>query len=267
MICNFLEKYKLKSFSFLNLKWTVAALLFTTCSFVLAGDRSLISVVISNNRNVSYINLAPLYYEAKKKNLDLIQVSPGNEKNIKPGDLRPMELTIHSTCNRGDLQKEAALGFRAQVLLVSLLLSPHPDDMPTAYYLLPLGWFRMLKEAIRGHPHFQGKGVLRVAGIHNKLWNVNITRSDVTGVANPIKDYSIEIVKEVNQPSFIKALMLAAKPAKNNIPQVTVSLKSPSLYVRATYNLIHKGARQYQTIKKMNVKEWWRKQQGWCPEK
>lgn len=267
MIYNFLKRHKLKNFSFFNLKWLSFTLLLTTCSSSVLADRALISVVTSRNGNVSYVNIAPLQYEAKKKNLDPIQVSPGNEKNIKPGELRSMELTIYSACNRGDPQKEAALGFRAQVLLVSLLLSPHPDDRPPAYYLLPSGWFRMLKEAIRGHPHFREKGILRVAGLHNKLWDVIITRSDVTGVANPIKDYSIKIVKETDQPSFIKALMSAAKPAKNNIPQVTVLLESPSLYVRATYNLVHKGTRQYHTIKKMNIIDWWRKLQKWCPEK
>ena len=101
-----------------NLKWiSTTVLLFTTGSFVSAEDSFLISVVTSRNGNVSYVNIAPLHYEAKRKDLDPIQISPGDEKNIKPGNLRPMELIIYSTCNRGNPQKEATLGFRAQVLL------------------------------------------------------------------------------------------------------------------------------------------------------
>ena len=220
-------------------------------------------MVISRNGNVSYINLAPLSYKAKRKGLDPIHVSPGTFDNKR---LRPMELIIYSTCNRGDPQQESVLGFRAQVLLVSFLLSQHPDDKPVAYYLMPSGWSRMLKEAIRGHPHFQEEGIIRIDG-HDKLWNVNIQRSDVTGIANPNKDYSIKIVKEADQPLFIQALMSAAKPSAKGIPQVTVLLESPSLYVKAAYALIHKGARQYQPIKTMNIRKWWSKQQKWCPKK
>ena len=265
MICRFYIKDKLKSFYFLILKLIYIVLLLTFCFSALA-EESLISVVTSRNGNVTYINLAPFQYEAKKKDLELIQVSPENPAdNRKPGELRPMELIMYSTCNRGDPKRESALGFRAQVLLVSFLLSQHPNDRPVAYYLMPTGLFRMLKEAIRGHPYFQEEGIIRVEGIHNKIWEVDIQRSDVTGIANPNKDYSISFSKDADQPLFIEALKSAAKPAENQVPQVTILLESPSLYVRATYNLIHKGARQYQPIKTMNIISWWSKQQKWCP--
>ena len=242
-------------------------LLLITSSFVFA-DESLISVTISRNGNVSYVNLSPLHYEAKKKNFDLIKVSPEDFVNKrKPGELRPMELILYSGCNRGDPQKEAALGFRAQVLLVSFLMSPHPEDLPATHYLLPLGWFRMLKEAIRGHPYFYEEGIIRIAGVHDKIWEVNIQRSDVTAV-NSKTDYSIKFSKDADQPLFIQTLKSAAKPLENsNIPQVTLLLESPSLYVSATYALVYKGSRNYQPIKSMNILKWWSKQQNWCPRK
>ena len=216
---------------------------------------------------MSYVNIAPLYYEAEKKGLSLIQDTTENPfENGRPKELRPMELIIYSTCNRGNLQKEAALGFRAQFLAVNFLMSPHPDDLPATYYLLPLGWFRMLKESVRGHPYFYEEGIIRIVGVPNKTWDVHIQRSDVTAV-NSKTDYSIEFSEEADQPLFIQALKKAARPAENQIPQVTVLLESPSLSVRATYNLIHKGARQYQPIKTMNVLKWWSKQQKWCPER
>ena len=266
MMYRFFIKDKLNFFYFLILK-LIRIILFLTFCFSVLAEESLISVVTSRNGNVTYINLSPLQYEAKKKDLKLIQVSPENPvDNRKPGELRPMKLIMYSTCNRGDPKRESALGFRAQVLLVSFLMSPHPDDLLAAYYLLPLGWFRMLKEAIRGHPYFYEEGIIRIDGIHNKIWEVNIQRSDVTAV-NSKTDYFIEFAKDADQPLFIEALKSSAKPAKNQVPQVTILLESPSLYVRATYNLIHKGARQYQPIKTMNIISWWSKQQKWCPEK
>lgn len=250
--------------------------MFTTCSPSLSAENKLLSksgyasaeklplmsAVISPNGNVSYINIAPLYYETKKKDLDPIKISPQDSQRD-----RPMELIIYSTCNRGNPQQESALGLRAQFLMVSFLLSQHPDDKRAAYYLFPNAWFRMMKEGIRGHPHFQEEGMIRIAGIHNKLWEVNIERSDVTGVANPNKDYSISFSTDSDQPLFIQALLSAAKSSTEGVPQITLILESPSLYVSATYNLIHTGTKQYQPIQKMDIREWWRKQQKWCPSK
>ena len=255
-------KSKKNIFPFLNFKGISIALLTITSLPLLAEDLSLISVVISRNGNVSYIYLSPLHYEAQKKDFKHIQISPQDSQRD-----RPMELILYSTCNRGNPQQESVLGFRAQFLMVSFLLSQHPDDKRAAYYLFPNAWFRMLKEGIRGHPHFQEEGIIRMAGVHNKLWEVNIERSDVTGIANPNKDYSISFSKDSDQPLFIQALLAAAKPSAEGIPQVTLILESPRLYIRATYNLIHKGARQYQPIQKMNLMEWWRKQLSWCPLK
>lgn len=240
-------------------------LLLISC-FPVFADESLISVTMSRNGNVSYVNIAPLHYEAKKKDFNLIQASPNSMQNRKPGELRPMELIIYSTCNRGDPQKESVLGFRAQFLLVSFLLSPHPDDLPATHYLLPLGWFRMLKEAIRGHPYFYEEGIIRIAGVHNKLWDVTIKRSDVTAV-NSKTDYFINFVNDADQPLFIEALKSAAKPPQNsNIPQITLFLESPSLYVNSTYALTYRGSRNYQPIKSINILKWWSKQQAWCPQ-
>ena len=232
------------------------------CFFALAEEGSLISVVTSRNGKVSYIYLSPLHYEAKKKDLNSIQITPQDSQRD-----RPMELIMYSTCNRDHPQKKVALGFRAQFLMVYFLLSQHPDDRRAAYYLLPKAWFRMLKEEIRGHPHFKEEGVIRIAGVHNKLWEVNIERSDVTGIANPNKDYSINFSKNSDQPLFVQNLLMMAKPSTEGVPQITLILESPSIYVRATYNLIHKGTRQYQPIKSMNIMEWWRKQRKWCPLK
>ena len=179
-----------------------------------------------------------------------------------------MELILYSTCNRStpNQQVDAALGFRAQFLVVNFLMPPHPDDVPAAYYLSPKGLFRMLKEAVRNHPYFQEEGVIRIAGVHNKIWKVNIQKSDIA-FSNPKPDYVIEFSKEADQPLFIQALKSATKLAENQIPQVTILLESPSLYVSATYALIHKGSRQYQPIKTMNILKWWSKQQKWCPER
>ena len=175
----FFIKNKLKIFYFLILKFV----LFLIFCFSVFADESLISVITSRNGNVSYVNLAPLHYEAKKKGFDPIRMSLENSiGKRKPGELRPMELIIYSTCNRGDPQKEAALGFRAQFLIVNLLMSPHPDDLPAAYYLLPTGLFRMLKEAIRGHPYFYEEGFMSIAGVPNKVWEIHIQRSDFTAV-------------------------------------------------------------------------------------
>ena len=122
----FFIKDKLKNFYFLILK----LILFPTFCFSVFADVALISVVTSRNGKVSYINVMPLHYEAKKKDLDPIQVSLGASiDNKKWRELRPMELIIYSACNRGDPQKEAALGFRAQFLQVNFLMSPHPDDL------------------------------------------------------------------------------------------------------------------------------------------
>ena len=40
---------------------------------------------------------------------------------------------------------------------------------------------------------------------------------------------------------------------------MTVVLESPSLYVKATYALVHKGARDYQTISSLSLLKWWSK--------
>ena len=249
-----------------KLKFILVVFFLSFC-FSAFADISLISLVTSRNGKVSYVHLAPLHYEVKKKGFDLIRVSPESSfDNRKQGELRPMKLVIYSTCNRGESKQEVALGFRAQFLRVNFLMRPHPDDLSAAHYLSPVGWFRMLKEAVRGHPYFQEKGMIRIAGAHNKTWEINIQRSDVTAV-NPKTDYFIEFAKDADQPLFIQALKEASKPAENQIPQVTVLLESPSLSVKATYALIHKGARQYQAIKTMNILNLWSKQLKWCPQK
>ena len=228
----------------------------------------LISVVISRSGTVSYINLAPLYYETKRKGMSSIQMPPGISPHQKQGELNPMQLIIYSTCDREDPQKGSVLGLRPQFLHSSLLLSPHPDDRPAAYYLLPTGLFRMLKAAIRGSSYyFEEEGVIKVSHSQNTDWPVNITRSDVTAT-NSKTDYSIEFSIVTDQPLFIQDLISSANPiGKNKIPQVTILLESPSLYVKATYALVHKGTRTYQPIKSISIIDWWEKQQRWCPRK
>ena len=249
-----------------KLKFILVVFFLSFCFSVFA-ERDLISLVTSRNGKVSYVNMAPLHYEAKKKGFDLIRVFPGSSLDkSKPGESRPMELVIYSTCNQGEPKQEAALGFRAQFLLVSFLMSPHPGDLPAAHYLLPVGWFRMLKEALRGHPYFQEKGEIRIAGSPNEVWELDIQRSDVTAV-NPKTDYFIGFSKDMDQPLFIQALKEASKPAEDQTPQVTILLESPSLSVKATYALIHKGTKQYHTVKSINILNLWSKQQKGCPKK
>ena len=260
------DGYKLKSFYFSILK-PICVVVFLSFCFPVFADKSLISVVISRNGNVSYVNIAPLYYSAQKKGFGLIQDTPERPfKNKRPKELRPMELVIYSTCNRGNPKQETALGFHAQFLMVNFLINPHPEDLPAAHYLSPVGLFRMLKEVVRGHPYFYEEGTMRIEGAPNKIWKVHIQRSDFTAV-NSKTDYFIGFSNKEDQPLFIQALKSSAKPAKNNIPQVTVFLESPSLYVKAVYALIHKGSRQYQPIKTMNILKWWGRQQKWCPER
>ena len=238
----------------------------TACSTTVeAKDESLISVVISRSGTVSYINLSPLHYEAKRKGVSPIQMPAGVSLNQKPGELKPMQLIIYSTCDREESQKGSVLGLRQRFLHSSLLLAPHPDDRPAAYYLLPTGIFRMLKQAIRGRPYFKEDGTIKIFGSQNTGWPVNIVREDVTAV-NSKEDYSIEFSDFTDQPLFIQALKTEAKPV-DTIPQVTILLKSPSLYVKATYALIYKGSRNYQALKSINLIEWWNKQQRWCPRK
>ena len=254
-------------FLFLNLRWVVPALLFTAYSSVSAGDISLISVVTSANGNVSYVNVSPLHYTAKKKDFSLIQISPKSSINNKKQEkLRPMQLTIYTTCNRraSNPEIDLALGFRSQVLSVYFLLSPHPDE-PAVYYLSLRGLFRILKEAIKKTPYFQEKGTIKITGTQHKPWKVNIQHPGVT-YNNPKPYYFIKFSEQASQNSFIQALKLAATPIKNShTPQVTILLESPSFNVKATYALIHKGHRQYQVMKSMNIIEWWSKQQEWCP--
>ena len=256
-------KYKLKVFSFLSL------LLLTACSSdILAEEKALISVTMSRSGKVSYISISPLYYEASRKDQFPIQVSPGDTfENKKPWELRPMELIIYSTCDRVDPQKGSVLDLRPQFLHSSLLLSPHPKDLPAAYYLFPIGLFRMLKQFIirAGDPYFEEKGTIKLFNSQNTTWPVNISREYITAT-NPKTDYSIEFSNVANQPLFIQALKSAAV-LMGKIPQVTVLLESQSLYVKATYALVHKGAKDYQAVKAINIIEWWSKQQKWCPRK
>lgn len=232
---------------------------FLSFCFPLLADRALIGLVTSRNEKVSYVSLAPLHYEAKKKGSKTIQVSPEDSFPAR----RAMELALYSVCNRGEPEEEAKLGFRASVLGVSLLLSPHPDDVQAAYYLLPMGWFRMLEERLRGGPYFQEKGIIKIAS-YNKNWEVNIQRTDVTaGNAKP--DYSIRFSKESDEPLFIQALKDSAR-LKNQIPQVTIFLESPSLFVKATYALRYKGTKQYQDVNSMNIIDIWSRQQKDCPQ-
>lgn len=222
----------------------------------------LISVIISRSGTVSYISMSPLHYEAKQKDMSTIKMLPGIDPNRKSDELKPMQLIIYSTC---DSEDQSVLGLRPKFLHSSLLLSPHPDDRLAAYYLLPTGLFRMLKEAIRGHPYFKEEGIIEIPGTKNAKWLVNITRSDITAT-NSKTDYFIKFSNTTDQPLFIQAVKLAAKPV-DKIPQVTILLKSPRLYVKATYALIYKGSRNYQTIKSISIIDWWNKQQKWCPRK
>ena len=152
---------------------------------------------------------------------------PAGASPEKSYELRPMELIIYSTCDRVDPQQGSVLDLRPQFLHSHLLLAPHPDDQPAAYYLLPLGLFRMLKQAIRGgHPYFKEKGTVKISNIKNTIWPVNITRENITAT-NPKTDYSIEFSNLADQPLFIHTLKSVAKPiGKNEIPQVTVLLES-----------------------------------------
>ncbi len=226
------------------------------------ADEALISVIISRSGNVSYLNMSPLHYEAKRKGMSPIQVSQGDFSE-KPTEFRPMKLIIYSTC----AQKSSALDIRPQFLYASLLLSPHPDDVPAAHIFSPIGLFRILKQVVRGHPYVNEKGTIKLSGRQNESWHVDIYREDTTYVS-PKEDYHIEFSHITDQPLFIQALKSAAKPTgKNKIPKVTVLLESPSLYVKATYALIHKGAKNYQEVETMNIIEWWNKQQTWCPRK
>ena len=288
MFYNFIKKY-VKSFCFLFFKWIGFLLLLAACSPGSSSstpsspsapassapaasssssksaepvDLYLISVIISGNGNVSYVNLSPLHYEAKKKGLKPIKITPQDSQKD-----RPMELIIYATCDRaGDAQGMSVLGFRAKFLRVNFLLSPHPKDLPAAYYLSPKGLFRMGKELSEKRPYFQEEGNIKILGAQGKVWGVNIRRSDTTAV-NPKTDYRIELSEEADQPLFIKALMSAAKSSAEGIPQVTVLLESPSLHVKATYSLISGGGRQYKLIRRMNIIEWWNKQLKWCPNK
>ena len=234
-------------------------------SISVSANESLISVTISRSGNVSYLSLAPLLYEAKRKDMSPIQASPETQFEREPAELRPMELIIYSTCDRVDPQKGSVIGLRPQFLHSSLLLSPHPEDLPAAYYLSPIGLFRMVKQVARGKPYFKEAGTITIFNTPNTTWHVHITREDITAT-NPKNDYFIEFSNTTDQPLFIQSLKSAATPnGKNEIPQVTTLLESPSLHVKATYTLIHKGAIDYQPVKTVNIIDWWSKQQTWCP--
>lgn len=261
-------QYKLKNFKFLNI--LAGILLLTACFFedVSAAEKSLISVTMSRSGNVSYVSLAPLYYEARRKGFNSITVSPGDSfENKEPWELRPMELIIYSTCDRVDPEQGSVLDLRPQFLHVNFLLSPHPKDLPAAYYLLPRGLFRMFKQLVfrGGKAYFEEKGTIKLSSGQNTAWSVKISREYITAT-NPKTDYSIEFSDTANQPLFIQELKSEAVYV-GKTPQVTVLLESPSLYVKATYALIHKGARDYQPVKAVNIIKWWNKQQTWCPRK
>ena len=244
----------------------LGGLIFLTMSLVVfagASDEPLISVIISQSGTRSYLSLSPLYYEAKRKGIGSIQIPSGISPHQKRGVFKPMQLNIYSTCEREYPKKGSDLGLRPQFLHSSLLLAPHSDDLPAASYLLPRGFFRMLKEVIRGRPYFKEEGTVKIFD-RDIEWPVNITRSDVTAT-NSQTDYFIEFSNVTDQPVFIQALKAAAKlVGKNKIPQVVVLLTSPSLYVKATYALIHRGTKNYQNIKLINIVDWWNKQQRWC---
>ena len=230
-----------------------------------SADESLISVIISRSGNVSYLSISPLYYEAKREGMSPIQASLGTHFDKKPTELKPMKLIIYSTCDRADPKKGSVLGLRPQFLHSSLLLSPHPDDLPAAHYLSPIGLFRMFKQVVRGAPYFKEEGTITIIGTQNTNWPVNITREDTTAT-NPKKDYFIEFSNTTDQPLFIQALKATtALEVKSKTAEVTILLESPSLNVKATYALIHKGIRDYQPFKTINIIDWWSKQQSWCP--
>ena len=255
--------YPLRFSYFLNP--IVFALLLASYSVSVFSKEYLISEIISHSKNVSYLAISPLSYKAKRKNMGFIQVSPETYFEKKSAELRPMELIIYSTCDRVDPQQGSVLGLHPQFLHSHLLLSPHPDDLPASYYLSPLGLFRMFRQIVAGRPYFKEKGIIRVFNVQDTVWHVNIVRGDITAT-NSKTDYSIEFSNFTDQPLFIQALKSAAKPeSKSKVPQVAILLESPNLHVEATYNLIHKGKRNYQPFKKMNIIDLWNKQQIWCP--
>ena len=221
------------------------------------AEGGFISVTLSRSGNVSYVSIAPFHYKAERVGEASIQAPPGASFG------KPMELGLFTTCDRVDPQKGSVIDLRPQFLHVNFLLRPHPNDLPAAHYLSPIGLFRMLKYAFRGHPYFEENGTIKLLHIPDAVWDVHITREDTTATS-PKNDYSIEFFHPADQPKFIQALQ-SAVVLVDGIPQVTVLLKSPRLYVKATYALIHKGAHNYQEVKSMNILDWWCKQQTWCP--
>ena len=143
-------KDKLKAVKLLHL---LTGLLFLFACFFVSAEEALISVVMLRSGNVSYISLIPLHYEAKRKGFPFVQIPSGDSFKEK----KPMELIIYSTCDRVDPKKGSVLGYRPQFLHSNLLLSPHPKDRPAAYYLSPIGLFRMFKQLLlKGwRPHFE----------------------------------------------------------------------------------------------------------------
>ena len=240
------------------LKIAVGILLFVT-GFSVFAAAGFISVILSRSENVSYVSISPLRYEVERAGQNPIQISP---KTGKAADW-PMELIIYSTCDRVDPQKGSVIGLRPQFLHVNFLLSPHPNDLSAAHYLSPIGLFRMLKHAFRGHPYFEEEGTIKLLRIPDAVWDIHITREDITATS-PKNDYSIEFSHVADQPKFIRALQ-SAVVFKKGVPQVTVLLESPRLYVKATYTLRYKGAYNYQEVKTINILDWWKKQQTWCP--
>ena len=238
------------------LRMAVVIFLFIT-GFVAFTEERLISVTLSRSENVSYVSIAPLHYEARRDGQNSIHAPPGASFG------KPMELGLFTTCDRVDPKKGSVIGLRPQFLHVSFLLRSHPNDLSAAYYLSPVGLFRMLKHAFRGHPYFEEEGTIKLPRIPDAVWGVHITREDTTATS-PKNDYSIEFSHTADQPKFIQTLQSAVVFEKG-IPQVTVLLESPRLYVKATYALKHKGAYNYQEVKAINILDWWRKQQSWCP--
>lgn len=254
-------KRPLKIFHLLS--FLISVLILIISPFVFA-DEALISVVLSRSGNVSYVSISPLHYEARREGMHFIQISPGHFPR-PPGELKPMELIIYSTCDRTDPQKGSVLDLRPQFLHAHFLLSPHPNDLPAAYYLTPTGLFRMIKQAMRGRPYFKEEGTIKLPDAQDAVWPVKISREDTTA-ASEKKDYSIVFSHSADEPVFIQALRSTARvTGRKKIPKVTVLLESPRLYVKATYALIYKGAKNYQKTKSINIMDWWSKQQAWCP--
>lgn len=245
------DRYKSGSHSVFNLLGILVGFFLLFSGSTSFSEERLISVTLSRSENVSYVSITPLHYKARREGQNPIHASPGASFG------KSMELGLFTTCDRVEPQKGSVIGLRPQFLHVYFLLRPHPDDLSAAYYLSPVGLFRMLKHAFRGHPYFEEEGTIKLPRISDAVWDVHITREDITATS-PENDYSIEFSHMSDQPKFIQVLQSSVVFRKGT-PQVTVLLESPRLYVRATYALKHKGAYNYQEVKSMNILDWWRK--------